>query len=121
MEKKAALIIVDVQNDFCPAGALAVGDGDQVVVPLNRYIERFAAALLPIFATRDWHPKKTSHFKAYGGVWAGHCGQGRLGAEFHRELRLSGSAVTVSKGMAADADSYSGFDAVDSAGVRLVE
>jgi nicotinamidase/pyrazinamidase len=121
MEKKAALIIVDVQNDFCPAGALAVTDGDQVIAPLNRYIERFAAALLPIFATRDWHPEKTSHFKAYGGVWPVHCVQGTLGAEFHRALKLNGAAVTVSKGMAADADSYSGFDAIDSAGVRLAD
>jgi nicotinamidase/pyrazinamidase len=121
MEKKAALIIVDVQNDFCPAGALAVADGDQVVAPLNRYIERFANAALPIFATRDWHPEKTSHFKAYGGVWPVHCVQGTLGAEFHRALKLSGAVVTISKGVAADADSYSGFDATDSAGVRLAE
>lgn len=121
MEKKAALIIVDVQNDFCPAGALAVVDGDQVVTPLNRCIERFADAALPIFATRDWHPEKTSHFKAYGGVWPVHCVQGTFGAEFHRALKLGSSAVIVSKGMAADADSYSGFDAVDSAGVRLAD
>ena len=121
MEKKAALIIVDVQNDFCPGGALAVADGDQVVAPLNRYIERFAGAALAIVATRDWHPERTSHFKVYGGVWPVHCVQGTFGAEFHRALQLGGAAVIVSKGMAADADSYSGFDAVDSAGVRLAD
>lgn len=121
MEKKVALIIVDVQNDFCPGGALAVVDGDKVVAPLNRYSECFAAAALPIFATRDWHPEKTSHFKAYGGIWPAHCVQGTAGAEFHRALKLGGGAVIVSKGMAADADSYSGFDAVDSAGVRLAD
>jgi len=121
MEKKAALIIVDVQNDFCPGGTLAVVDGDQVVAPLNRYIERFANAALPIFATRDWHPEKTTHFKAFGGVWPVHCVQGTFGAEFHRALKLGSGAVIVSKGMAADADSYSGFDAVDSAGVRLAD
>lgn len=121
MEKKAALIIVDVQNDFCPGGALAVVDGDQVVAPLNRYIEHFANASLPIFATRDWHPEKTTHFKAYGGVWPVHCVQGTFGAEFHRALKLGSSAVIVSKGMAADADSYSGFDAINSAGVRLAD
>ena len=121
MEKRAALIVVDVQNDFCPGGALGVTEGDRVVAPLNRCIERFAGAALPIFATRDWHPEKTTHFKAFGGVWPAHCVQGTWGAEFHRGLKLSGSAVTVSKGMAADADSYSGFDAVDSAGVGLAD
>ena len=121
MEKKAALVVVDVQNDFCPGGALAVADGDQVVAPLNRYLERFTNAALPIFATRDWHPEKTSHFKAYGGIWPVHCVQGTFGAEIHRGLKLGSGAVIVSKGMAADADSYSGFDAVDSAGVGLAD
>jgi nicotinamidase/pyrazinamidase len=121
MEKKAALIIVDVQNDFCPGGSLAVVDGDQVVAPLNRYIERFASASLAVFATRDWHPEKTTHFKAYGGVWPVHCVQGTFGAEFHRSLKLGSGAVIVSKGMAVDADSYSGFDAINSAGVRLAD
>ena len=121
MDQKAALVIVDVQNDFCPGGALAVAEGDRVVAPLNRYIERFAGAGLPIFATRDWHPEKTTHFKAYGGQWPAHCVQGRLGAEFHRALRLGSGATIVSKGMAADADSYSGFDGVDSFGVGLAD
>lgn len=121
MEKKAALVIVDVQNDFCPGGALAVVDGDQVVAPLNRYIECFANAALPIFATRDWHPEKTTHFKAFGGIWPVHCVQRTFGAEFHRALKLGSGAVIVSKGMAADADSYSGFDGVDSAGVGLAD
>ena len=121
MEQKAALIIVDVQNDFCPGGALAVAEGDRVVTPLNRYIERFTEAGLPIFASRDWHPEKTTHFKAFGGVWPVHCVQGSFGAEFHRALKLGSSAVIVSKGMAADADSYSSFDAVDPAGVGLAD
>jgi nicotinamidase/pyrazinamidase len=121
MEKQAALVIVDVQNDFCPGGALAVAEGDRVVAPLNRYIGRFADAGLPIFATRDWHPEKTTHFKAFGGVWPVHCVQGTYGAEFHRALRLGGEATIVSKGMAADSDSYSGFDAVDFAGVGLAD
>ena len=121
MDKKAALVIVDVQNDFCPGGALAVAEGDQVVAPLNRYIERFAGAGLSIFATRDWHPAKTTHFKAYGGQWPAHCVRGTSGAEFHRALRLGGRATIVSKGMAADADSYSGFDGVDAAGVGLAD
>ena len=121
MEKNAALVIVDVQNDFCPGGALAVADGDQVVPALNRYIERFAEAGLPIFATRDWHPQVTTHFKIYGGQWPVHCVQGSFGAEFHMALKLAGGAVIVSKGMAPDADSYSGFDGVDFAGVGLAK
>jgi nicotinamidase/pyrazinamidase len=121
MEQKAALIIVDVQNDFCPGGALAVAEGDGVVAPLNRYIDRFAGAGLPIFASRDWHPEKTTHFKDFGGVWPVHCVQGSYGAEFHRALKLGGEATIVSKGMAADADSYSSFDAVDGAGADLAD
>ncbi|MFQ5893332.1 MAG: isochorismatase family protein, partial [Nitrospinota bacterium] len=54
-----ALVVVDVQNDFCPGGALAVPDGDQVVRVLNQYIERFSALKAPIFASRDWHPRVT--------------------------------------------------------------
>ena len=80
MQEKEALVIVDVQNDFCPGGALAVTNGDEVVPLLNRYIDRFAAAGLPIIATRDWHPYKTSHFKDYGGVWPAHCVQNTAGA-----------------------------------------
>ena len=73
MQRKDALVVIDVQNDFCSGGSLAVTDGDKVVPVLNRYIERFKAANLPILATRDWHPEKTSHFKVYGGVWPVHC------------------------------------------------
>ena len=119
--EKAALIVVDVQNDFCPGGALAVAEGDRVVAPLNRYIERFADAGLPIFATRDWHPEKTIHFKAYGGLWPAHCIQGSKGAEFRADLALPEDAVIVSAGTASDEEGYSGFDGVDSSGVGLME
>ena len=121
MQAKDALIIVDVQNDFCPGGALAVSGGDEVVRVLNRVIERFAEAGLPIFATRDWHPKNTSHFKTHGGLWPAHCVQGTKGAEFHAELKLGNDAVVVSKGMAPDEDSYSGFQATDASGTPLAE
>jgi len=117
----AALVVIDVQNDFCPGGALAVVEGDQVVAPLNRYIGRFADAGLPIFATRDWHPEKTIHFKAYGGLWPPHCIQGSKGAEFRADLALPGDAVIVSTGTALDEEGYSGFDGIDSFGVGLAE
>jgi nicotinamidase/pyrazinamidase len=121
MDKNDAFVIVDVQNDFCPGGALAVAEGDQVVGRLNRYIARFRDASLPIFATRDWHPVKTSHFKDFGGQWPVHCVQESYGAQFHPALDLDSQVVIVSKGMAADADSYSGFDAVDAAGAALAD
>ncbi len=119
MEKKAALVIVDVQNDFCPGGSLAVAKGDRVALALNPYIARFAAANLPIIATRDWHPAQTSHFKDFGGIWPVHCVQNTLGADFHPLLQLGAGATVVSKGTAANVDSYSGFDAVDAQGTAL--
>jgi nicotinamidase/pyrazinamidase len=121
MQGKDALVIVDVQNDFCPGGALAVERADEVIPVLNEYIARFAAAGLPILVTRDWHPPKTSHFKTYGGVWPAHCVQDTAGAEFHRDLKLSPDMIMVSKGSAADEDSYSAFQAKDNAGVPLAE
>jgi nicotinamidase/pyrazinamidase len=121
MQGKDALIIVDVQNDFCPGGALPVSDGHLVVPPLNRYIERFRQAKLPIVATRDWHPKETSHFNTCGGVWPPHCVQETGGAEFHPELALPEDAVIVSKGMGYDEDSYSGFQGADANGVPLAD
>lgn len=121
MQAKDALIIVDVQNDFCPGGALAVSGGDEVVPVLNRVIERFTKAGLPIFATRDWHPEKTNHFKAYGGIWPVHCVQGTRGAEFHAGLELGKDTVVVSAGMVPDEDGYSGFQARDPSGARLAE
>lgn len=119
METKEALVIVDVQNDFCPGGALGVQDGDRVVPVLNRYIEKFAQAGMPVLVTRDWHPPRTTHFNTAGGLWPPHCVQGSKGAEFHPALKISSDTVVLSKGMAIDEDNYSGFDAVDSRRVVL--
>lgn len=112
-----ALILVDVQNDFCPGGALAVPEGDRVVPVLNRYIERFDEAGAPIFVSRDWHPPKTKHFQAYGGAWPPHCVQGTPGAAFHPGLKMPESAVVVSKGMDPEQDAYSVFQAEDEQGM----
>jgi nicotinamidase/pyrazinamidase len=106
-----ALVIVDVQNDFCPGGSLAVPEGDQVVAALNEYARRFAAAGAPVFASRDWHPARTTHFVAWGGAWPPHCVQGTPGAEFHRDLVLPSGAEVVSKGMDPERDAYSAFQA----------
>ena len=121
MQEKAALILVDVQNDFCPGGALAVQDGDAVVPALNRYIARFQAAGLPVFATRDWHPAKTGHFAEFGGAWPAHCVQDSKGAAFHVDLKLDDDVMVVSKGTAVDEDAYSGFQGTDQAGRSLAE
>lgn len=110
MKKGAALLLVDVQNDFCPGGALSVPDGDRVVAPLNRAAAEFAAAGLPVIASRDWHPAVTSHFSTYGGTWPPHCIQGSSGAAFHPQLQLPAGCLVFSKGIDATKDGYSAFD-----------
>ena len=110
MKNGAALLIVDVQNDFCPDGALAVPEGDRVVEPLNRIAGCFVAAGLPVLASRDWHPPVTRHFRESGGIWPPHCIQDSRGAAFHPALRLPEGTLVISKGSDADADAYSVFD-----------
>ncbi|MBI3324932.1 MAG: nicotinamidase [Candidatus Omnitrophica bacterium] len=105
-----ALLIVDVQRDFCPGGSLPVPGGDRVVPVLNRYIRLAAQAGLPLVACRDWHPPKTRHFAPYGGAWPVHCVEHTPGAAFHPDLALAAGAGIVSKGMDPDQDSYSCFD-----------
>ncbi|HKC64098.1 MAG TPA: bifunctional nicotinamidase/pyrazinamidase [Pyrinomonadaceae bacterium] len=111
-EKRRALIVVDVQNDFCPGGALAVPAGDEVVAPLNNLIEEFLSRGEPVYKSRDWHPAKTKHFAAYGGTWPVHCVQGTQGAEFHPRLLDDPRIEIISKGM-GDEDNYSAFDGTD--------
>ena len=119
MSAPRALLIVDVQNDFCPGGALAVAQGDQVVPVLNRYIEIFSRNRNPVIASRDWHPAKTKHFRDFGGPWPVHCVQNTPGAAFHPSLRLPEETIVVSKGMDPSLDSYSAFQAVDAKGRGL--
>jgi len=119
MKSKSALFIVDVQNDFCSGGSLAVPGGDEVVPVLNQYIERFSQSQRPIFASRDWHPEKTIHFQAYGGPWPPHCIQGSRGAEFHPDLKLPAEAEVISSGLAYDSHGYSAFEGVDRQGRDL--
>lgn len=114
-----ALIVVDVQNDFLPGGRLGVARGDEVVPVLNRYIQRFLAAGLPVFATRDWHPADHCSFQARGGPWPPHCVADTPGAAFAPQLQL-GEATVISKATDPDKDAYSGFEGTD-LNRRLVE
>ena len=105
-----ALIIVDVQNDFCPGGALAVPEGDRVVPVLNEYAARGQAAGIPIYASRDWHPRRTTHFAEFGGTWPVHCVQNTPGAAFHPDLRLPPGTQIITTGTGEHDDGYSGFE-----------
>jgi nicotinamidase/pyrazinamidase len=113
---KSALLVVDVQNDFCPGGALAVAGGDRVVSVMNRYIDQAVASGITVYASRDWHPAVTSHFKPYGGPWPVHCVQNTPGAAFHPELKLPPGAVIVTKGTDPEKPGYSAFDGQVTAG-----
>jgi nicotinamidase/pyrazinamidase len=119
MSRRPALLVVDVQNDFCPGGALAVPEGDRIIPRVNRTIELFARRGLPILATRDWHPRVTKHFKEFGGAWPPHCIEGTKGARFHPDLRMPAGSVILSKGMDPEQDSYSGFQAYNGQGRDL--
>jgi len=105
-----ALIVVDVQNDFCPGGALAVPDGDQVVPVLNRWIERAESIGAVVVHSRDWHPPDHCSFQGQGGPWPPHCEQDTTGAELHSMLHLPMDAVHVHKGAEAGREQYSCFD-----------
>ncbi len=116
-----ALIVIDLQNDFCPGGALAVTGGDQIVPRVNGLMDRFAVRVL----TQDWHPAAHSSFAAnhpgaapfslvqmdYGPqvLWPVHCVQGTAGAAFHSGLRTDPADLVIRKGFRAEIDSYSAF------------
>lgn len=118
---EAALVVVDVQNDFCPGGALAVPEGDAIVDRVNRLLKAFPARIL----TQDWHPPGHASFaeshpgaKPYDTVeafygaqilWPTHCVQGTAGAAFHQGLRMDAADIVVRKGFRKEVDSYSAF------------
>jgi nicotinamidase/pyrazinamidase len=116
-----ALLIVDVQNDFCSGGALAVRESDRVVESLNEYIQEAVARGMVIYASRDWHPATSTHFAAYGGAWPVHCVQGTPGAQFHTLLRLPPTTIVITKGQDPDAHGYSAFEGRTPDGTLLLE
>lgn len=121
MNPGAALLVIDVQNDFCPGGALAVPDGNRVAAPLGRLAAAFAQEGLPVLASRDWHPPVTTHFAPYGGKWPPHCVQGSGGAAFHPDLALPEGTHIISKGTGPDEDAYSAFAGRGTDGRPLAE
>jgi nicotinamidase/pyrazinamidase len=118
---ETCLVVVDLQNDFMPGGALAVPRGDEVVPIVNRLMARFENVVL----TQDWHPRRHASFAsthpgrkpfetielAYGTqvLWPDHCVQGTAGAALHRDLDTTRAQLVIRKGHHADVDSYSGF------------
>lgn len=109
----SALIVVDVQVDFCPGGALPVPDGDKIIPFINRYIKMFKENNLPVIATRDWHPPNHISFKPYGGIWPIHCVQNTPGAAFHPKLKLPNDVIVISKATEPNKEAYSGFEGTD--------
>lgn len=109
----AALVIVDVQNDFCPGGALAVPEGDAVVPAINALIPRFAV----VVTTQDWHPEDHASFAAepqfVDKSWPKHCVAGTAGAALHAQLALPPGTHSVRKGIRRDLEAYSGFQDTD--------
>jgi nicotinamidase/pyrazinamidase len=101
-----ALIVVDVQNDFCPGGALAVADGDAVIAPVNRLAEQAPF----VVATRDWHPVDHRSFEVNGGIWPVHCIQNSPGAALHSDVDAGQIDVVIDTGWAPDRQGYSGFE-----------
>ncbi|HLY50270.1 MAG TPA: nicotinamidase [Solirubrobacteraceae bacterium] len=104
-----ALIVVDVQNDFCPGGALAVPDGDAVVAPINRLMNEVPF----VVATRDWHPADHRSFAEQGGPWPAHCVRETSGAQLHPGLHSSEIDAIVDAGQGREDDGYSGFEKTD--------
>jgi nicotinamidase/pyrazinamidase len=117
---RAALIVVDVQKDFCPGGALPAPGGNDIIPALNRHLADARTRDMAVYASRDWHPATTTHFQQYGGEWPPHCVQGSAGAQFHPGLKLPPDAIIVSKGDDPQRPGYSAFDGHTSDGKTLL-
>lgn len=109
-QKGDGLLIIDVQNDFCPGGVLAIEKAAEIIPVLNEWIKEARRVGLPVYASRDWHPDGHISFKAQGGPWPPHCIQDSDGAEFHSALRLPDDVVKITKGVRFDRDQDSVFD-----------
>ena len=112
-----ALILVDIQNDFCPGGALAVDEGDRIIDVVNRLMPQFQL----VISTQDWHPADHISFKERGGPWPPHCVQGTEGAQLHPALNQERISYYFRKASSADKDAYSEFEGTDDRGRTLDE
>ena len=115
MNNRDAVIVVDVQNDFCPGGSLAVTGGDEVVGVANALTACARGRSVPVVFTRDWHVPDAEHFK----TWPSHCVQNTPGAEFHHLLDIRRTDAVVSKGTDKIGDAYSGFEGLTAEGHSL--
>ena len=112
--KNSALLVIDVQNDFCAEGGALLVRGCSSIIPrINEYIDIFVNKGLMVIASRDWHPPNHISFKDRGGPWPPHCIQGSKGAEFHPNLKLPKNVVIISKAFLPDKEAYSAFDGTE--------
>ncbi len=109
-KERDSLLIVDVQKDFCPGGALPIPQGDEVVPEINKMIKQAKEMGILIIYSRDFHPNLHPSFKENGGIWPSHCIQDTPGANFHPDLEIVPNPVIVSKGVRFDKEQYSAFD-----------
>jgi len=120
-DDRTALLVVDVQRDFCPGGALPAPGGDQIIPALNQHLRDARARGWTIYASRDWHPPVTTHFAEYGGQWPPHCVMNTPGAQFHPDLELPTEAIVVTKGGDPQKPGYSSFDGITPDGRSLAD
>jgi len=104
------LLLVDIQKDFCPGGALPVENGHLILPDANAWLAQAQQQNIPVYASRDWHPQGHNSFVEEGGDWPPHCIQDSDGARFHPQLRLPPGTVVVTKGVRFDQDQTSVFD-----------
>ncbi len=108
-----SLIIVDMQNDFMPGGALPIENALSIIPKINKYIDIFSRSGALIVATRDWHPPNHISFKTSGGPWPPHCIQNTKGAEFVSDMKLPRNTIIISKAVHPEKEAYSGFDGTE--------
>jgi len=109
-DSKSALHVTDIQNDFCPGGALGVPGADAIIPIVNDYIRFFHRQGFPVIASRDWHPPNHCSFKEQSGIWPVHCVQGSWGGQFHPKLVLAPGAIIISKATDPKREAYSAFE-----------
>ena len=109
-DSKSALHVTDIQNDFCPGGALGVPGADAIIPIVNDYIRFFHRQGFPVIASRDWHPPNHCSFKEQNGIWPVHCVQGSWGGQFHPKLVMALGVIILSRATDPKREAYSAFE-----------